>query len=100
MEKLGEILGCTPSEIEEDLKRRLGERMWTYGIPFAEGIQCPFGERDLMNDTCYMGSGVHKCPYFKRYVHDGEHKGTIECCCPKKRVVPEKGKPLQLSLFD
>lgn len=100
MERLGEILDCSPKEIEENLKKRLGESMWTYGIPFAEGIKCPFGERDLMNDTCYLGSGEHRCPYFMQYVHDGEHRGTIKCCCPKPRVVAEKGKPIQLSLFD
>lgn len=100
MERLAEILESTPEYIEEDLKKRYGESMWKYGIPFAEGIQCPFGERDLMNDTCYLGSDFHRCKYFRRYVHDGEHCDTIECCCPKPRVVPEKGKPIQLSLFD
>ena len=100
LERLGEIFGRTPQEMEESLKRQFGESMWTYGIPFAEGIQCPFGERDLMTDTCYLGSDVHRCKYFRRYVHDGEHAGTIECCCPKPRVIAEKGKPIQLSLFD
>ena len=100
LERLGEILGMTAKEVEANLKQRLGETMWTYGIPFAEGVQCPFGVRDLMNDTCYLGSGVHKCEYFRRYVHEGEHSGTIECCCPKQRVIAEKGKPIQLSLFD
>jgi hypothetical protein len=100
MKRLGEIFDCSPQEIEDDLKRRLGETMWTYGIPFAEGIQCPFGERDLMDDTCYIGSDVHRCKYFRRYIHDGEHAGTIKCCCPKPRIIPEKGKPIQLSLFD
>lgn len=75
MERLAEILDSTPQEIEANLKRKLGESMWTYGIPFAEGIQCPFGELDLMNDTCYLGDGFHRCPYFQCYVHDGEHKG-------------------------
>ena len=98
LEKLAEILGSTPKEIETDLKERLGVNMWEFGLPFAEGVKCPFGERDLMNDSCYFGSGVHKCEYFKRYIHDGEHKGTIECCCPKQRL-PEKGQPIQLSLF-
>lgn len=100
MKRLSEIFGCTPQEIENNLKQRLGETMWTYGLPFAEGIQCPFGERDLMDDTCYMGSEVHRCKWFRRYVHDGEHKNTIECCCPKPRIIPEKGRPIQLSLFD
>ena len=100
MKRLSEIFDCSPQEIEDDLKRKLGETMWTYGIPFAEGIQCPFGERDLMDDTCYIGSDVHRCKYFRRYIHDGEHAGTIECCCPKPRIIPEKGKHVQLSLFD
>ena len=100
MDKLAEILDSTPKEIEDGLRKQLGDNMWTYGLPFSEGIQCPFGERDLMNDTCYLGSEVHRCKYFRRYVHDGEHAGTIECCCPKQRVIPEKGKPIQLSLFD
>lgn len=99
MERLGEIFGCTAKEVEENLKKQYGETTWKYAIPFAEGIQCPFGERNLMNDTCYIGSNVHRCQYFRRYIHDGEHKDTIECCCPKPRVVPEKGKPIQLSLF-
>lgn len=99
MKRLGEIFGCTAQEYEADLKESYGS-MWNYYVPFAEGIQCPFGERDLMDDTCYIGSDVHRCKYFRRYVHDGEHRGTIECCCPKPRVVPEKGKPIQLSLFD
>lgn len=100
MKKLEEIFGCTSQEIIDNLKKRLGESMWEYGLPFAEGIQCPFGERDLMDDTCYMGSEIHKCKYFKRYVWDGVHSCTIECHCPKPRIVPEKGKPIQLSLFD
>ena len=99
LERLGEIFGCTPQEMEESLKRQFGESMWTYGIPFAEGIKCPFGVRDLMTDPCYLGSDVHRCKYFRRYVHEGEHRGTIECCCPKPRVIAEKGKPVQLDLF-
>ena len=97
--RLGEIFGCTAEEIEAEIKEKHGN-MWKYAVPFAEGIQCPFGERDLMDDTCYIGSDVHKCKWFRRYVHDGEHKDTIECCCPKPRIIPEKGKPIQLSLFD
>lgn len=97
--RLGEIFGCTAEEIEAETKERYGD-MWEYYVPFAEGIQCPFGERNLMDDTCYIGSEVHKCKYFMQYVHDGEHNGTIKCCCPKERVVAEKGKPVQLSLFD
>lgn len=100
LDRLAEICGSTPGKVRKDLENRLGKTMWAYGIPFAEGIQCPFGERDLMNDTCYIGSGEHKCPYFMQYVHDGEHKGTIKCCCPKPRVIAEKGKPIQLNLFD
>ena len=99
MKRLGEIFGCTDEEYEADLKESYGD-MWEFYIPFAEGIQCPFGERNLMDDTCYLGSDKHRCKWFRRYVHDGEHKGTIECCCPKPRIVPEKGKPIQLSLFD
>lgn len=37
LEKLAEILGSTPKEIETDLKERLGVDMWEFGLPFAEG---------------------------------------------------------------
>ena len=98
-ELLAKISDCTVEEYKADHQRQWGH----YGFecrPFADNAICPFGERDLMHDTCYIGSDVHRCKYFRRYVHEGEHKGTIECCCPKPRVVAEKGKVIQLSLFD
>jgi len=97
--RLGEIFNRPPEEIEKEIKEARGN-MWEYYIPFAEGIKCPFGERDLMDDTCYFGTEVHRCKYFRRYVHEGEHAGTIECCCPKDPIYAKKGTPIQLSLFD
>lgn len=97
-ELLAKVSEMTVEEYKAEYEKQWGRFSFDCR-PFAEGIQCPFGERDLMNDTCYIGSDVHRCKYFRRYVHDGEHQGTIECCCPKPRVVPEKGKPIQLELF-
>ena len=95
VEKYAELRGMEPDELVRELKEAHGETMWEMFIPFAEGIECPFGVRDLMNDTCYIGSNVHRCKYFSRYVHDGEHAGTIECRCDK----PRKGSYVQLELF-
>lgn len=98
-ELLAKISDMTVEEYKESHNKIYGRYSFECR-PFAEGIQCPFGERDLMHDTCYIGNEQHRCKYFRRYVHGGEHDSTIECCCPKPRIIPEKGKPLQLSLFD
>lgn len=55
--------------------------------------QCPFGERDLLNDECYSGNGVNRCKYFVRYDWN-KHSGCVACSHP----VPEK-KCVQLELF-
>lgn len=94
-ERLAEIHGMSVNAYKKDYDKKFGSFKFDCR-PFAEGIKCPFGERDLMNDTCYMGNGFHRCPYFKRYIHDRPHINTIECCCPKPKVV---GVPIQLELF-
>lgn len=83
---LAKISGVSTEEYIAAYKRKFGHFICDYR-PFAEGIQCPFGERDLMKDTCYIGGGVHKCKYFVRYCHGGPHKGCIVCRHPKNEVI-------------
>lgn len=83
---LARVSGVTTEEYIAAYKRYFGR--FNFDVrPFAEGIQCPFGERDLMNDTCYLGSGVHRCKYFVRYSHDEPHKNCIVCSHPKKEKI-------------
>lgn len=79
---LAKIKGVTTEEYIAEHKRKFGHFEFDTR-PFAEGIKCPFGVRDLMNDTCYLGNGVHKCKYFVRYSHDEPHKNCIVCKHPK-----------------
>lgn len=79
-ELLAKISGTTVKQYKEFYDHKYGQ----YKLdcrPLAEGIECPFGERDLLHDTCYIGGGVHKCPYFVRYNTDDD---VIECNHPPK----------------
>lgn len=95
-EKIAEIYGETTQDVKARMNQIYG-KMADICRPYAEGIECPFGERDLMHDTCYMGSGEHKCPYFKRYLHDAHPYGWIICTHPP---LTKKPRYIQLSLFD
>lgn len=83
---LARVSGVTTEEYIAAYKRYFGR--YNFDLrPFAEGIQCPFGERDLMNDTCYLGGGVHRCKYFVKYCWEQPHYGCIMCKHPKKKVI-------------
>lgn len=85
-EKLAKIAQMSVEEYQQAHRKHFGN----VGIdcrPFIDGVKCPFGERDLMHDTCYIGGGEHKCPHFVRY--EDRH---IVCSHPTKR-------PIQLELF-
>lgn len=47
--------------------------------------QCPFGERDLLDDECYSGNGVNKCHWFVRYDWN-KHCGCVACSHPHKTL--------------
>lgn len=49
--------------------------------------ECPFKVRDLKNDSCYVGSGVHRCKWFIRYDWE-KHRGCIACNHPKQDQKP------------
>ena len=91
-QKLAEISGMSVEEYKKSYAKQFGSFTNLDLRPFAEGIECPFGERNLMDDTWYLGSNEHRCPYFVRYEH-GNNGSTIICKCPKPR------KAIQLTLF-
>ena len=95
-ELLAEISDMTVEEYKAAHNEKYGRFSFDCR-PFIEGIECPFGERDLMHDTCYIGNEEHRCKYFSRYVFDGKHYGCIEC---KHPPLPKKEKYVQLDLFD
>lgn len=99
-ELLAKISECSVEEYKEIYYKKFGRYNFECR-PFAEGMECPFKERDLMHDTCYLGSGEHRCKYFEKYSWEQPYYGYIVCNHPGKMPsVIKLGQPKQLSLFD
>lgn len=102
-ERLAQISECSVEEYKDKYNKHFGRYSFDCR-PFAEGIECPFGERDLMHDTCYLGNAEHRCKYFVKYNWEKPYYGYIVCSHPSKLLsvikLGQPKQPKQLSLFD